>query len=74
MRRNKEWTLWNGKKYKLTVTVMRTRGPWAKGLSVRRLNLMMPSVSVSTAIMINAVTGITGSFSEKRVDTVTIKL
>jgi len=72
--RDKQWTLWNGKRYRLNVTVMRTRGPRTKGLFVRRLNLMMPSVSASTVIMIDAVTGITGSYSEKRIDTVTVRL
>ena len=71
---DKQWTLWNGKRYKLTVTVMRTRGPRTKSQSVTGRILMMPSVSASTVIMIDAVTGTTGSYSEKRIDTVTVRL
>jgi len=41
---------------------------------VTRRILMMPSVSASTVIMIDAVTGTTGSYSEKRIDTVTVRL
>jgi hypothetical protein len=68
-RGKKQWVLWNGKRYMLIVSVMRRHGPRTTGLSVKRLNSMMPSVSASTVVMISDVTKTTGSFSEKRVDT-----
>ena len=57
----------------LIVSVMRRHGPRTTGLSVKRLTSMMPSVSVTTVVMISDVTETTGSFSEKRVDTWTLE-